>query len=526
MQSNAREPRLALIALVTGLVLTAPLAQAAVNSGSTGADGALNLVANKTVTLPPNGVLNLTEINIPAGVTLSFKKNSLNTPVYLLVSGNVTIAGGIDLHGGNARHAGTYGDGVLGDDGEPGLGAPGGFDGGRGGRDDAAFRTEVVNGGAGQGPGGGPGGTVGSNVCTAMTSAYSLYPYHGGGAGHAQVAYRNGARYCGALSNVGPQFYGKSYGSDLLQPLIGGSGGGGGRGGTSFSGSGGGGGGGAILIAANGTIKLTGWIDATGGDGGGYAGGAGGNANGAWGAGGSGGAIRLVASRVEGTGNLSANGGCVHNNNQPRQGCYYTGENSSGPDYNGGAPGRIRIETESIGFSGGSQPGYVLGKPGALFLTNMPSLRIASVAGIDVPLEPSGTADVSLPTPPAGPVDVVFKTVNVPLGNGINLRMVPAYGTAIELKSPDISGSAAEGTASLSVTLPTGPSTLTASITYTLPVSTASAAALSGYANNEIVEQVEMTVALQGEPQAKLVTASGKRYDVSYAQLRAAGFSG
>ncbi len=527
MQSTAREPRLALITLVTGLALAAPAAHAAVNSGSTGADGALNPVANKTVELPASGILNYTDINIPAGVTVTFKKNKLNTPVYLLVSGNVNIAGGIDLRGGSAKHSGTYGDGVLGDDGEPGVGGPGGFDGGRGGRDDAAYRPEVVNGGAGQGPGGGPGGVVGSNLCTPMTSAYSYYPYHGGGAGHAQAAYRNGSKYCGALSNVGPQFYGKPYGSDLLQPLIGGSGGGGGRGGTNFSGSGGGGGGGAILIAANGTINLTGWITVIGGDGGGYAGGSGGTANGAWGAGGSGGSIRLVATRFEGNGNLWANGGCVHYNNQPRQGCNYTADSySTTPDYNGGAPGRIRIEVEAITYSGGSSPSYVLGKPGALFLTNTPSLRIASVAGMDVPLEPTGTADINLPTPPAGPVDVVFKTVNVPLGNAVNLRLVPAYGTPTELKSTDISGSAAEGTASLSVTLPTGPSTLTASITYTLPVSVASAAALSEFANNETVQQVELTVALQGEPQARLVTASGKRYDVSYAQLRAAGFSG
>src|SRR5690606_8658633 len=149
--------------------------------------------------------------------------------------------------------------------------------------------------------------------------------------------------YCGA--SYGPK--GLAYGSDLLQPLIGGSGGGGGRGGSNHAGSGGGGGGGAILIAASGTLSVTGTIDANGGDGGGLAGaGAGGQ-----GAGGSGGAIRLMATRVEGNGRLYANGGCINANNNRRQSCGHSG----GTYEYGGAPGRIRIEADAFSVNGTSQ---------------------------------------------------------------------------------------------------------------------------------------------------------------------------
>ncbi|HLO94966.1 MAG TPA: hypothetical protein VK195_11650, partial [Burkholderiaceae bacterium] len=169
MQSNARSLRLAMSALAAGLVFAAPSVQAAVNSGSTGVDGVLNPVTNKEVELPPDGVLNYTSVSIPKGVTVTFKRNKLNTPVYMLVSGDVLIQGTLDLRGQDGKASGTYGDGVLGDDGEPGRGGPGGFDGGRGGRDDATNRPEIINGGPGQGPGGGPAGVwVASGWCTAL----------------------------------------------------------------------------------------------------------------------------------------------------------------------------------------------------------------------------------------------------------------------------------------------------------------------------------------------------------------------
>ncbi len=525
MQSKPLRPCLALQALAAALMLAGVQAQAAVNSGSTGADGALSPKATVELPLPDDGVLNYTSVNIPAGVTVTYKKNKRNTPVYMLVQGNVDIAGTISVRGGDAKHAGTYGDGVLGDDGQPGLGGNGGFDGGRGGQADASYRAEVVNGGAGQGPGGGAGGVVGDSVCTPFTSAYSYAPGMGVGGGHASPAYRGSTQWCGATTNVGAQFMGKAYGSNLLQPLIGGSGGGGGRGSVRYGGSGGGGGGGALLIAANGTITLAtgGAIDASGGD----AGGVGGGDSGFWGAGGAGGAIRLVASRIAGAGSLLASGGCANYDNR-RYGCSnYSGEWSGNtPGANGGSVGRIRLEADSHAYNGSPQGSFSKDAPGPIFLSNTPSLRIVSVADIDVPAEPSGSADVNLPTAPAGPVTVVFKTFNVPPGNTVTLRVAPESGAVVEVVSQAISGSTAEGSASVAVTLPAGASSLMAMATYTVPTPLAAAPALSQYANNEKVEQIELTVASEGEPKAQLITATGRRFDISYAQLLAAGFQG
>ena len=59
-------------------------------------------------------------------------------------------------------------------------------------------------------------------------------------------------------------------------------------------------------------------------------------------------------------------------------------------------------------------------------IPNAPSIRIASVAGSAVPATPTGNADVTLPGNVVNPVTVNFETANVPTGNTIKLRVVPA----------------------------------------------------------------------------------------------------
>lgn len=504
--------RLSLVtALFAALVSTSAFA---VTSGSTGSDGVLSPTVNTEIALPASGILNYTTVNIPAGVTVTFKRNGANTPVYVLATGDVTIAGTIDIRGGDAAPTGTDGDGAQGDDGVPGEGGPGGYSGGRGGRDDATQRAAIIRGGAGLGPGGGPGGVEGGDGC-APTAGY--FKYVGAGGGYANSAYKfYSVAYCGA--NYGPA--GTSYGSTLLQPLVGGSGGGGGRGGTNYPGSGGGGGGGAILIAATGTLKITGTVDSTGGDGGGLAGtGAGGR-----GAGGSGGAIRLVATSVTGNGKLYANGGCVSNNNTRRQYCGYAGGNQYG-----GSEGRIRIEGDAISFNGTSEPVYIRGDLSPIFVASAPRLRIASVAGKAVPEVLGGTSDITLPANTTGDVRVAFETANVPLGNTVKLRVVPAYGTTTEVVSSAVAGSEATGTADAAVTLPQGPSTLQATMTYTVVLAMNDRELnekMSRLADNERVEKVEVTVALEGGARARLITGSGKSFDLPYETLSAIGFKG
>src|SRR5687768_2961647 len=114
-----------LAAISLGAALPAAYAQVFV-SGSTGADGAFNASCTPTpctvsVQLPPSVVFHYTTVNIPSGVTVTYARNQANTPVTILATGNVTIAGSIDVGGGDASNF------------TPGRGGPGAFDGGLGG---------------------------------------------------------------------------------------------------------------------------------------------------------------------------------------------------------------------------------------------------------------------------------------------------------------------------------------------------------------------------------------------------------
>lgn len=219
--------------LCTGLMLLlgGEMAFAVFDSGSTGADGAFSPAVNTVLDPPANGVFNFTTVNIPSGVTVTFWKNTANTPVVILAQGNVTIAGTISVSGEAAPSAGAAGDGNTGDDSQPGKGGPGGYDGGFGGLG-GGFGGGLGNlGSNGVGPGGG-----------GISSTYTLYgvTYSNGGGGGGF-----GAAGSGSYGNY--SVGGSSYGTEQLLPLVGGSGGGGGAGGTNFNGAGGGGGGGAIF---------------------------------------------------------------------------------------------------------------------------------------------------------------------------------------------------------------------------------------------------------------------------------------
>ncbi|MBL8511858.1 MAG: hypothetical protein JNM52_09445, partial [Betaproteobacteria bacterium] len=434
---------------LTGMALFIPFAPttwAAYNSGSTGADGVLNPTVNTEVVLPPSGVLNYSSVNIPNGVTVTFKKNASNTPVVMLVSGDATIAGTIDIRGQNAASTSNI---LFASN--PGEGGPGGYLGGRGGRNSA--------GGAGLGPGGGGAGL-------AFSSSFG-----GGG---------SGGGYSVAGSSVAtPNLAGGiAYGTTILQPLLGGSGGGGGYSpniNISALGLGGGGGGGALLIAASGTFTLpsTGKILATGGAGGNdpVSGGGGG------GGGGSGGAIRLVAPTVSGSGTLDVLGG-------NRGGAGISGGN--------GASGRIRIEGETITLTpvipvGTAQAALSTSTtPAPVFVAGTPALAITSVGGINAPANPAGSGDITVPGNVSNPVTVTFASSGIPVGNVVKLMVVPAIGVATTVTSTALTGSTSSATASASVTLPDGPSVLQASVMYSITV--AMGQALSQFAQGERVE--------------------------------------
>ena len=103
------------------------------SSGSTGTDGAYApscapTPCTVTEPLPLSGVFNYTTVTIPAGVTVRYTRNAANTPVTMLATGDVTVAGTINLNGDSGATTGASSTFNLG-----GSGGPGGFDGGNGG---------------------------------------------------------------------------------------------------------------------------------------------------------------------------------------------------------------------------------------------------------------------------------------------------------------------------------------------------------------------------------------------------------
>ncbi len=123
-----------ILMLTISFLVLASLAEAqSFSSGSTGADGPLDLTSgDRKVQLPESGVLNYTTVNIPFGKTLTFKRNSRNTPVTMLAQGGVTILGVINVSNVSDLDTppilttpgpgGFYG----GNPGQPGLGPGGG----------------------------------------------------------------------------------------------------------------------------------------------------------------------------------------------------------------------------------------------------------------------------------------------------------------------------------------------------------------------------------------------------------------
>jgi hypothetical protein len=391
--------------VLASLLLVCGGAQAQVNSGSNGSDGAFNPATNTVINMAdhPNGIYQYTSVTISNGVTVTFIPNANNTPVTWLVQGNCVISGSIDLSGQSPVSA------------VGALGGPGGFSGGNGG--------SVVS------PGQGPGGGV-------------FLPNRNLMGGNASFGTVGG--WLGSNGNESSYQFppGNIYGNIFLLPLIGGSGGGGSSvtiesGGQ--GGSGGGGGGGAILIAASGFIRLDGGILANGG---------GSNNDARGGGGGSGGAVRLVATSLQGTGGISCVGGYSFT--------YY-----NGPESSVAGNGRIRFDTLVNNYAGGVNGAFSLGfQPITTPVAGQGvQLSIASVAGAAVSATPNGqlvSPDAIISGQQANPIPIVVNCANLPLNTLITVTVKPANGASVSAVGYNTTGTLASSTATVSLTMPRG----------------------------------------------------------------------
>ncbi len=434
------------------------------SSGSTGADGAFSPTTNQTLQVPESGVFNFTTINIPTAVTITYTRNSKNTPVTILASGDVTIVGTISVSGGGGLSNGGGG-----------RGGPGGYDGGA-----AGFGFDTFVGATGDGPGGGGGGS--STNGTTLSG--------GGGGGYASAGV-NGGVQTGAVAGAG----GPRYGSSTILPLIGGSGGGGGGSASGNHAGSGGAGGGAILIASSTSINFTGTINSTGGTG------AFGSAGGASGGGGSGGAIRLIANTITGFGSLNVTGGSP-------------GGQSTFPAGGSGGAGFVRVEAFNFSSFTPNVPtnSVTFALPNPVTIPNGPTLRIASVAGVAAPATPlgslAGVPDIVVPSTTANPVTVAVEAANIPLGTIVQVTLIPLNGARASAQTGPLAGTQTASTATASLSLSSGMSVLTASAVVDV---SQQAMVIDG----ERINRIEVAATYGGPSELTYITQSGRRIKAS-----------
>jgi hypothetical protein len=371
------------------------------SSGSTGADGALNITAPGVTYFNPTAmnltkntnIFNFTTITIAAGSILKFWEGQFHGPVFLLASGAVTINGVIDITG----------------DASPGPTA-------------TAAQQGVEFAGSG-GYTGGMGGIHGD-------SNHAALPGNGPGGGATGII--------GAPFAVG----GKFSGDQLLVPLVGGSGGGGTNDDNGDFGAQGGAGGGSILIASSTTITLNGNS--------GYANAAETLINGviyayggygsSRGCGGSGGAVRLVANTIAGGPNNNGiqvqGGGSGAFSTQPGSGLY-------------------RIEAGTTSFSGNVSTGPGLfSVPYALNLPTvaLPTISVTSIGGIAINANPFSFPDATINSSSAVPV--IITATNVPLTSTVTMYLLSDSGPDQTIPVT-LTGTNLASTATVNVTFPT-----------------------------------------------------------------------
>lgn len=448
------------------------------SSGSTGALGAFNPTVNTEVVLPDDGVLNYTTINIPANITITFKRNTRNTPVVMLASGDVTIAGTINISGAEYNSPNTVNAGLSGRT-SGGLGGAGGFNGGGGG----SVIDRLRDGNSGDGPGGGGGG---------KTSADGQTNSPGGGGGF----FAKGGNGNGGFAPGGG---GNRYGSLRILPLTGGSGGGGSSATTATAGYGGGGGGGALLIASSGKILFQPGninINANGGRGvpvnGSFASG-----------GGAGGAIKLMATTIAGNPTLQVSGG---------QG--FSVNNSL---FNSGSPGYVRVEAINYeNYNPSIQPNLTVfsaGLPTTVTPANLPQLRITTVAGTNAPATPKGSffqaPDVILPASQTSAVAVGLAGTNIPTGTIVKVTVTGETGAPVTIDSAALAGTSASSTATASVNLSPGYNLINAIVSVDVQLLAQNNRPM--YIEGERIKRVEVAASSNGNSVLTFITETGKR---------------
>lgn len=184
------------------------------------------------------------------------------------------------------------------------------------------------------------------------------------------------------------------------------------------------------MIATSGELQLSGTLQAWGSGGCGFDG--------------SGGAVRLVASRVSGSGLIEVRG------------------------YNSGGDGWVRIDTPDYSFGGNVT--YLHGPLSNVFTRGYQpiiiqtngqgaQLTVTSVGGVPVSASPSGqlaTPDAVLSAQQNNPIPIVVHCSNIPLNTQITVSVKPANGAAVSATGLNSVGTLSSSTATVLINMPRG----------------------------------------------------------------------
>ena len=298
------------------------------------------------------GLFAVTELTVSDGATLVLTGS---LPGTILVSGDATVEGNIQLSGAKGSDANTSGPNPG------GSGAAGSGDGGYGSNTSYAGAT------AGSGTGHGFLGIAGVHYGNGGGGAGYCAGGGGGMGDRPSVVGKPGTMGAGGAGGFNGGDGGKGgngggpYGSDALTPLIAGSGGAGGYSDTDHgpngAGGGGGAGGGALQLSVAGSLAITETGNMT------ASGGPGGDAWGGGGGGGSGGSLLLEAATIDVAGSVLAHAGkggdgCTPWNSGAggfaggvADGPLWGGGGAAQSGAGGGAAGRIRLNTLADGLT-------------------------------------------------------------------------------------------------------------------------------------------------------------------------------
>lgn len=182
--------------------------------------------------------------------------------------------------------------------------------------------------------------------------------------------------------------------------------------------------------------------------------------------------------------------------------------------------GKVRMEAITNTWTGlvdGATPSFSQ-TPTQPTPATMPALRITSIGGISAPSNPVGsltTPDITFPNPMTSPVSVDVQGVNIPVGTTVTIRIAPTANNlqASTATTGPLTGSLANSTASASLTLPSGVSSMTLSAAFEIApiIASLSLPQLDGASP----VRVEVVASAGGPSKTYLVGTRGSRMEMT-----------